>query len=241
MTPAGKAACHFREDAWTVQPVAGFFPHYFARFSSIGSCSDKSRALALHQFQKKSRPMRLCQLAGLVLLALFGGCDPPASAAAKPVSAPAAEARRCGDDGFLTAELFGSIEYQIDWDAHDFDCESMPRPAGAGLRLRFTGNAADREMSFILAVPDLERGVDGRELPTVVTLTVEGSGRFFSTASLDACFTDISTPAEVDENAEQYDVRGTLFCVTPLGEINGDAAISVPRMEFQSRVRWEAQ
>ena len=195
----------------------------------------------MHFFKKKPAPRRLYQIAGLVLLALLGGCDPPASAALKTLPAPAAEARRCGDDGYLSTELFGSIEYKIDWDARDFDCESMLRPAGAGLRLRFTGDAADREMSFILAVPDLERGVDGRELPTVVTLTVVGSGRFFSTASLDACFADIDTLAVVNENDEQYDVRGTLYCVTPLGEINGDAAISIPKIEFQSRVQWEAQ
>lgn len=195
----------------------------------------------MHLFEKKPDSRRLWQLAGLFLLALLGGCDPPASAAAKPVPAPAVHERRCGEDGYLSAELFGSIEYKIDWDAHDFDCESMPRPAGAGLRLRFTGNAADREMSIILAVPDLERRVDGHELPTVVTLTVDGSGRFFSTASLDACFTDIGTLAVANGNAAQYDVRGTLYCVTPLGEINGDAAISIPKMEFQSRVQWEAQ
>ena len=195
----------------------------------------------MHLFEKNPDPTRPCQLAGLVLLALLGGCDPPASAASKPVAAEVAEARRCGDDGYLSTELFGSIEHKIDWDARDFDCESMLRPGGAGVRLRFTGDAADHEMSIILAVPDLERGVDGRELPTVVTLTVAGSGRFFSTASLDACFTDISAPAVVDENAEQYDVRGTLYCVTPLGELNGDAAVSIPKIEFQSRVAWDAQ
>jgi hypothetical protein len=194
----------------------------------------------LHLFEKKPDSRRLCELAGLLLLPLLGACDPPASAAAKPVQAEVVHERRCGDDGYLSAELFGSIEYKIDWDAHDFNCESMLRPAGAGLRLRFTGSAADREMSIILAVPDLKQGVDGHELPTVVTLTVDGSGRFFSTASLDACFTDISTLAVVNGNAEQYDVRGTLYCVTPLGEINGDAAISIPKMEFQSRVQWEA-
>jgi hypothetical protein len=195
----------------------------------------------LHLFEKKTCFTRPCQIAGLALLLLFGACDPPASAASKPVPAEAVHERRCGDDGYLSAELFGSIEYKIDWDARDFDCESMLRPAGAGLRLRFTGNAADREMSIILAIPDLKRRVDGHELPTVVTLTVDGSGRFFSTASLDACFTDISTLAVVDGNAEQYDVRGTLYCVTPLGEINGDTAISIPKMEFQSRVQWETQ
>ena len=195
----------------------------------------------MHLFEKKTGSWRLCQLTGLLLLPLLGACDPPASAAAKPVPTEVVHERRCGDDGYLSAELFGSIEYKIDWDARDFDCESMLRPAGAGLRLRFIGSAADREMSIILAVPDLERRVDGHELPTVVTLTVDGSGRFFSTASLDACFTDISTLAVVNGSAEEYDVRGTLYCVTPLGEINGDAAISIPKMEFQSRVQWEAQ
>ena len=177
----------------------------------------------MHLFEKKTGSWRLCQLTGLLLLPLLGACDPPASAAAKPVPTEVVNERRCGDDGYLSAELFGSIEYKIDWDARDFDCESMLRPAGAGLRLRFIGSAA------------------GHELPTVVTLTVDGSGRFFSTASLDACFTDISTLAVVNGSAEEYDVRGTLYCVTPLGEINGDAAISIPKMEFQSRVQWEAQ
>lgn len=195
----------------------------------------------MHLFKNKTFPMRLWHLAGLVLLALLGGCDPPASGASKPISAQAAETRHCGDNTYFSTELFGSIEHRIHWDATDFNCESMLRPAGAGLRLRFTGDAADREMSIILAVPDLERGVGGSELPTVVTLTVEGSGRFFSTASLDACFSDIATPATVDENAAQYDIRGTLYCVTPLGEINGDAAISIPKIEFQTRVDWEAR
>jgi hypothetical protein len=179
---------------------------------------------------------------GIALLTALAACEPAAKAEPKPaVEQVAVEPRGCGDDGFLSATLFGAIEHSIDWDARQFDCENMTRPGGEGMRLRFTGVAADHAVSIILAIPDLERGLGGRELPTVITLAVEGSGRFFSTASLDSCFTDIDAPADLDGSASGYDIHGTLFCVSALGEINGDAAVSIPELRFQSRINWASQ
>ena len=152
-----------------------------------------------------------------------------------------AEPRLCSDGGFLSAQLFGAIERKIDWDTRQVDCESMLRPRGEGIRLRFTGLAAEQEVSFIIAVPDLEQGVDGRELPAVVTLAVEGSGRFFSTANLDTCFADIEALSGGNETAERYDVSGKVYCVSALGEINGEAAVSIPEMQFQGRVDWSEE
>jgi hypothetical protein len=34
-------------------------------------------------------------------------------------------------------------------------------------------------------------------------------------------------------------IDGTLFCVAPLGEINGDAAISIPEFSFSAIVNWD--
>ena len=179
---------------------------------------------------------------GIALLSALAACEPAAEAKTRPVVEPVTvEPRGCGDDGFLSTTLFGAIEHNIDWDARQFDCESMSRPGGEGMRLRFTGVAADRAVSIILAVPRLEPGMGGRELPTVVTLAVEGSGRFFSTASLDSCFTDIDAPTGLDEAPASYDIRGTLFCVSALGEINGDAAVSIPKLQFRSRIDWTGQ
>jgi hypothetical protein len=196
----------------------------------------------LQYFRKNLRFTRFSLYAGIAVLPALAGCEPAAEAGTSSPPVPAtAEARHCGDDGFLTAQLFGSIERTIDWNARQVDCESMLRPRGEGMRLRFTGLAADQEVSFIIAVPDLEQGIDGHELPAVVTLAVEGSGRFFSTANLDTCFADIEARSGSAAAPERYDVSGTLFCVSALGEINGDAAVSIPEMQFQSPVDWSVQ
>lgn len=117
----------------------------------------------------------------------------------------------------------------------------MLRPEGEGIRLRFTGNAADSELAIILAMPELRRGVAGNESPTVVTLTVEGSGRFFSTPTLGSCWTDIVTHDRIGDSGERYEVSGTLYCVAPLGEINGDAAISIPELNFRGIIDWSTK
>lgn len=195
----------------------------------------------MHYFGKNLHLRRLSLYAGIALITALAGCEPAAEAGTSPLAeSVTVETRHCGDDGFLTAQLFGSIERTIDWNAHQVDCESMLRPRGEGIRLRFTGLAADEEVSFIIAVPDLEQGVDGRELPATVTLAVEGSGRFFSTANLDTCFADIEARTGGDEPRERYDVSGTLFCVSALGEINGEAAVSIPEIRFQSPIDWRA-
>lgn len=197
----------------------------------------------MHNFEKNLGPLRLSLFAGIALLAALAACEPAANAEIRPpATAPVtATARQCGDEGYLSAQLFGSIDHKIDWNAREVDCDSMRRPRGEGVRLRFTGVAANQELSIIIAVPDLEQGIDGHELPAVVTLAVAGSGRFFSTAGLDTCFADIEAVAGSDAAAAEYDVRGTLFCVAALGEINGNAAVSIPELQFRSHVDWGDQ
>jgi len=144
----------------------------------------------------------------------------------------------CGTTGHLSTELYGSIAKQINWAAEDLHCESMMRPNGQGVRLRFKGNAAGSQLAIILAMPELRRGMTAKESPTVVTLTVEGSGRFFSTPTSESCWSDITSQDPVDQGSDQFVVSGTLYCVAPLGEINGDAAISIPKLEFIGIIDW---
>jgi len=146
----------------------------------------------------------------------------------------------CGSNGRLTTQLYGSIARQISWSSGELGCESMLRPEGKGIRLRFTGIAADSRLAFILALPELQRGSTVVESPTVVTLTVEGSGRFFSTPSLETCWSDIATQDLIEDSGDRYTISGTLYCVAPLGEINGDAAISIPELEFSGIIDWSA-
>ena len=188
---------------------------------------------------KKSR-RTLCQAAGgLIVLAAIAACQPALENAPAPVvKAPAfAPEPGCGPAGRLSTELVGSIEQAVDWSAGELDCESMLRPGGEGIRIRFTGTAADRRLAIILAMPELVRGAVA-ESPTVVTLTVEGSGRFFSTPSLESCWSDIEKQDPLDDSGDRYRLSGTLYCVTPLGEINGNAAVSIPRLEFRGILDW---
>ncbi len=167
-------------------------------------------------------------------MAALPGCEPAPEVEEVP---PVAEIT-CGDAGFLAAELYGSIERELSWTASDMLCESMLRPDGEGVRLRFTGETAERRLAIILALPDLERGATARELATVATLTVEGSGRFFSTPNLASCWSDIITQDPLDDSEQRFAIEGILYCVAPLGEVNGDAAISIPQLEFRSIIDW---
>lgn len=214
----------------------GLFSSRSRHFSTIAPVSDNGRPPELQRIDKKL-PGRLPApplIAAVILAAACG--DRPQSPARDVADSPAQ--RSCGDEGFLSATLYGSIDRSLHWGATDLDCESMQRPNGEGIRFRFTGHAANEEVAIILAMPDLERGRNGSELPTVITLSVAGSGRFFSTPRSDACFADVDVLPRNSDTHELYEANGTLYCVAPLGEINGDAAVSIPRIEFRTRLQW---
>jgi hypothetical protein len=90
-------------------------------------------------------------------------------------------------------------------------------------------------------MPGLERGSPARELGSNVTLIEEGSGRFFSTSGLGSCWTDVSEQQVMDDNADVYFVAGTLYCIAPLAEINGDGSVTVRELQFGGLLDWSAK
>ena len=195
----------------------------------------------MHPIRKKIRRTHWLPVAALVALPLLAACERAPRVEPEATSTEVLTAPSCGSAGHLSTQLYGSIARVINWGTGDFQCESMLRPDGQGIRLRFTGNAADSELAIILAMPELQRGVADEESPTVVTLTVEGSGRFFSTPTLGSCWTDIASQNPLGDSGERYEMSGKLYCVAPLGEINGDAAISIPELDFRGIVDWRAK
>jgi len=161
----------------------------------------------------------------------------PETPAAEPPSATSV-APGCGNDGHVATELFGAIETRIDWGPGSFNCEGMARPDDEGLRLRLSGNAVDGDLDIIIAVPDLERAAPGGELPTTVTMTVDGSGRFFSTADLETCWADITRNEKLAGHEERYAVAGMIYCVAPLAEIGKPGSITVQELTFASETDW---
>jgi hypothetical protein len=180
----------------------------------------------------------------LVLLCLatpgvFVACDQP-DGVSQETRSIAAESN-CGAGGYLQADFVGGIDTTIDWSVDEINCDSMPRPNGEGVRLRFSGRVANEWLAIIIAMPGLVREQVGKELPSNITVTVEGSGRFFSTPNLDSCWTDIGEQERLSDNAERYTLTGTLYCVAPLGELNGKATVTISELSFSSIVDWSAK
>ena len=161
---------------------------------------------------------------------------PPTPTASEPLPPP------CGDGGELQTELYGAIAGRISWGHADIQCSGMRRPEGRGARLRFAGpfEPGDRRLALIIAIPGLERGLTGDEYESNVTLMEEGSGRFFSTASLGNCLTNVTRVDALDESGDRFAISGKLYCVAPLAEVNGAASVSISDLHFSGLLDWSA-
>lgn len=184
--------------------------------------------------------MRLSVTGLLLVLGPFAACrdtPPEAHDEAAPAVTATTEST-CGGRGTLQGTLSGAINASLDWPDAALRCESMPRPDAEGVRLRLSGDVAGERVAIIIAMPDLERGATGTEFRSNVTITVEGSGRFFSTPDLETCWTDVVKNEPLEETPDTHVVIGDLYCVGPLGEINGDAFVDVSNLRFSSVADW---
>lgn len=191
----------------------------------------------MHRPQKKHSSAQKLPFLGLLLFSALGACEQ--TAVEQPAPPPALVGSGCGDNGALQTALFGSLETTVSWPGSEMICESMLRPDGQGVRLRFAGDVSGERLAIIIAVPGLQSAEPAVGLPSNVTITVEGSGRFFSTPNLDTCWTDVKSLTAVSAEKGSYAISGTLYCVSPLGEVNGDAAVSIPELSFTTLVSWE--
>lgn len=151
----------------------------------------------------------------------------------------------CPPDGALRTELHGGFEATLAWQGEHLECTGMPRPRGAGARLRFAGNAVidgeERRLAFIIALPGLEPGDTPPELPASVTLIEEDAGRFFSTRDAEVCWADIERQDALvdDPDASRYAIGGLLYCVEPLAELHGSGSIMLGDLRFSGWLNWE--
>ena len=171
---------------------------------------------------------------GLILLiALASACEN------SPTEPPVTQ-EGCAPDGSLSVAVFGAIQHELDWSGDALACDGMPRPDGAGARLRFAGTVdADgqtRSLAFIIGLPTLRRGQTAREIPANVTLIEEKSGRFFSTAEAPVCWSDVRQQTQIEGG--EFVVSGILYCVSPLAELNGSGGVSFTDLTFSGRVDW---
>lgn len=190
----------------------------------------------MHQPEKKTVSAQELPLLSLLLFSTLGACEP--AAVEEPAPTTTLVGSGCGENGALQTALFGSLETTVSWPGSEMICESMLRPDGQGIRLRFAGDVTGERLAIIIAIPDLKPGEPAIGMASNVTITVEGSGRFFNTPNLESCWTDVSSQAAVSDGQGSSAISGTLYCVSPLGEVNGDAAVSIPELSFTTIVNW---
>lgn len=176
-------------------------------------------------------------LALLFVAAGLAACSDEPPAAPEPAP-PEPVASTCGDLGALQGTLSGAINVNLDWSDQDLLCESMPRPDARGVRIRLSGEIGHERLAVIISLPDLKPGLTGSEVDSVVTIGVDGSGRFFSTANLGTCWVNVTTNAPLAGHSNLYNVVGELSCVGPLGEFNGDAFIDIRALRFSGLADW---
>lgn len=207
--------------------------------SSIDLKSDNGGSNTLHLIEKKTCFGKL--FAGLLLvLGPLAACEngPAELVPAAFPDRPEPAASTCGGKGALQAMLSGAIVARLDWPDDALDCESMPRPDAEGVRLRFSGEVGEERLTIIIALPGLNPGQTGDEFDSNVTISVEGSGRFFSAPNLDTCWTAVTINEPFAEDSDTYTVVGGLTCVTPLGEINGDGFVDIQLLKFSGIANW---
>lgn len=202
--------------------------------STIDPNSDNGDSNTLQFIEEK-----LCFRTLVPALLLFAGslaaCDDPLETVPAEPEVPVST---CGDKGVLQAMFTGAIVATLDWPDELLSCESMPRPDAEGVRLRFSGAVGEERLAIIIALPALDAGETGQEFDSNVTISVEGSGRFFSTPGLDTCWSDIAVNEPLEDGSDTYNVLGALTCVAPLGELNGDGFVDVQLLRFSGIANW---
>ena len=195
----------------------------------------------MHLIERKSSFRKL--VAGLLVTSgTLAACEngPAELVPAELSGEPEQAASTCGQKGTLQAVLSGAIGAKLDWPDEVLRCESMPRPGTEGVRLRFSGEVGEERLAIIIALPDLHPGETGDEFDSNVTVSVEGSGRFFSAPNLGTCWTDIAVNEPIEEGSGTYNILGELTCVAPLGEINGDGFVDIQLLRFSGIANWSS-
>lgn len=195
----------------------------------------------IHTNFVQRRTARLRLALGALAGATLAGCNSAVDVAAG--TADEEPDLSCGPDGHLSAQLYGAIETELEWDRGDLECTGMPRPDGKGVRLRLAalGEPGGHGLVFIIALPGFARDSGPAEFDSNTTVIEAGDGRFFSTPDTDNCLVNVEAVRPVDDSGDRFSVAGALYCVSPVPEVNGDSSVSIPELRFSGLLDWTAK
>ncbi len=159
----------------------------------------------------------------------------------------AAQAGRRGclssGNGYVRAKVQGALELNIDWRDAELQCDGSPRPDGTGVRVSFAGPGSDgHRLRLVFGIAKAAEGGDGRELPTNLTVIVEGEKRVFATRGEDKCTTDSLRQERIGAlggHSRSYRVIARGFCTGPASSLNGKSRIVLTSFDFAGGVSFD--
>jgi hypothetical protein len=142
--------------------------------------------------------------------------------------------------GYVRARIRGALNMDVNWKDAQLTCGGEARPDGKGLRMSFAGPGPNGKiMRLVFGVAAAREGSPGRELPTNLTVLLDG-GDIFATRGDDKCTTDALAqrplPATSPLRAWRIEARG--FCVQPANAVAGRGRILISRFDFAGRAEF---
>ncbi|HTV80411.1 MAG TPA: hypothetical protein VMF03_19315 [Steroidobacteraceae bacterium] len=169
---------------------------------------------------------------------------PPPPPAQTLAASPDPGHRPCLGDGtgFVRARIRGALNLDLNWRDADLNCGGEARPDGTGLRVSFAGpGPGGRMLRLVFGVRSAREGVPGKELPTNLTVLMDG-GRVFATRGDDKCTLDqLSQRPLPGKAARAWRIEGRGFCVEPANALSGRGRIVVSRFDFAGRIEFSTR
>lgn len=168
----------------------------------------------------------------------------PQPAAADPTagladSSPSPGRSPCLGDGtgFVRARIRGALNLDLNWKDAELECGGEARPDGSGLRVSFAGpGPGGKVLRLVFGVRAAREGAAGKELPTNLTVLVDG-GRVFATRGDDKCTMDQLSQRPLPGKASRaWRIEARGFCVAPANALAGKGRIVISRFDFAGRI-----
>jgi hypothetical protein len=145
--------------------------------------------------------------------------------------------------GYMRARIRGALNMDLNWKDARLTCGGEARPDGSGLRMSFAGPGPDgKVMRLVFGVRAAREGRPGRELPTNLTVLLDG-GRIFATRGDDKCTLDALEQHELPPSGPlrtwRIEARG--FCIEPANAVTGKGRILISRFDFAGRAEFSGR
>jgi hypothetical protein len=185
------------------------------------------------------RSRLLLALLAFALAAAAGAGVAPARTVGKETAAPGATAPGClpAGNGYLRARIRGALNLDINWRNAELECAGGERSDGTAIRVMFAGpkRPDGHRLRLVFGIARAREGKNGRELPTNLTVILEGDGRLFATRGEDHCTVDTLRQERIEAGgsaARSYRIVARGFCILPASTLNNAQRILISSFDF---------